>query len=76
MNAQFPAEPMAAFFAAVTAVETGQVGEVELMFTYETESTSMERGHSVSMAIEIRKHPQPVFHPLLMRQEGAPDEQT
>ncbi len=61
MNAQFPAEPMAAFFAAVTAVETGQVGEVELMFTYETEATSMERGYAVSMAIEIRKTPQPPY---------------
>ncbi len=72
MNAQFPAEPMAAFFAAVTAVETGQVGEVELMFTYETESTSMERGHSVSMAIEIRKNPRP--HIMMMREEEKKDE--
>jgi len=75
MNAPFPAEPMAAFFAAVTAVETGQVGEVELMFTYETESTSTERGYLVSMAIEVRKTPRPrVFTPMMMQQEEKKDE--
>ncbi len=64
MNAQFPAEPMAAFFAAVTAVENGQVGEIERMFTYETESTSMEPGYAVSMAIEIRKSSTPHLRTL------------
>lgn len=66
MNTQFPAEPMAAFYAAVAAVENGQVGEVELMFTFETETTSMQQGHAVSMSIEIRKHPKPEFLPMMM----------
>ncbi len=66
---QFPAEPMAAFFAAVTAVETGQVGEVELTFTYETETTSMGPGYAICMAIEIRKNPRHFLNGVVLHQE-------
>ncbi len=31
----YPVDPMAAFFAAVTAVENGVVGEIELEFRFQ-----------------------------------------
>ncbi len=31
----YPVDPMAAFFAAVTAVENGAVGEIELEFRFQ-----------------------------------------
>ena len=75
MNTQFPAEPMAAFYAAVAAVENGQVGEVELMFTVETDSTSMGPGQAVSMSIEIRKYPNPPSsHPAIIVEVEQKDE--
>ena len=68
MNTQFPAEPMAAFYAAVAAVENGQVGEIELTFSYESDEDSVQsgRGYAVTMAIEIRKHPKPELLSAIM----------
>ena len=36
-DSDYSVDPMAAFYAAVTAVENGQIGEVELEFRKETE---------------------------------------
>lgn len=50
MNQNFPTDPMAAFYAAVTAVENGQVGEVEI------EYRSMDREENETlMSIVVRK---------------------
>ncbi len=45
----FPVDPMAAFFAAVTAVENGSVGEIELEFRF------MTGEHEVVMMMSVRK---------------------
>ncbi len=39
-NASYPVDPMTAFYAAVTAVENGKVGEVEIEYRYTMENGS------------------------------------
>lgn len=59
-------DPMTAFFAAVTAVENGSVGEIELMFTNESDETHV----AMSVSITVRKEIQPnVMHVLAQREE-------
>lgn len=50
----FPVDPMAAFFAAVTAVENGSVGEIELEFEFGSPS------NTVTMSIAVRKEARPM----------------
>ncbi len=51
----YPVEPMAAFYAAVTALENGSVGEVELNFNTMTSDTDI----TMTMVIrrEVRSFP-------------------
>ncbi len=51
----YPADPMAAFYAAVTAVEGGQVSEVELEFRKETEN------YEVIMTLAVRREPRGII---------------
>lgn len=45
----YPVDPMTAFFAAVTAIENGSVGEIDLDFNLSTHDTE------VTMSISIRR---------------------
>ena len=49
-NTGYPVDPMAAFYAAVTAVENGQVAEVEL----EYRSTTPD-DHEVVLTMSVRR---------------------
>ncbi len=51
----YPVDPMAAFFAAVTAVENGSVGEVELEFRFSTPDNEVVM--TISVRREIRTWP-------------------
>jgi hypothetical protein len=51
-------DPMASLFAAVTAVENGQVGEIELMFTNESDATNV----AMSVSIIVRREVQQCVH--------------
>ncbi len=50
----YPVDPMAAFYAAVTAVENGSVGEIELEFRHET---SIDE--EMITTISVRRDPRP-----------------
>ncbi len=50
----YPIDPMAAFYAAVTAVENGSVGEIELEFRHET---SIDE--EMITTISVRRDPRP-----------------
>ncbi len=46
----FPVDPMAAFYAAVTAVENGEVGEIELEYRFTTPTD-----YEVIMTVFVRR---------------------
>lgn len=58
-NKDYPVDPMAAFYAAVTAVENGAVGEVELEFRNIRE----EQEFVVTMNIRREVRPMGVYIP-------------
>jgi hypothetical protein len=64
-NDQYPVDPMAAFYAAVTAVENGKVGEVELEFRNEHE----DHQYVVTMNIRREVRPMGVFLPTNPKEE-------
>lgn len=64
-NQAYPVDPMAAFYAAVTAVENGSVGEVELEFRTDTEDVEM----IVTMAIRKEARPTVMFNPYSNQKE-------
>ncbi len=51
----YPVDPMTAFFAAVTAVENGSVGEIELEFRFVTPDNEVIMG--ISVRREIKSYP-------------------
>ncbi len=51
----YPVDPMAAFFAAVTAVENGAVGEIELEFRFSTPDNEVTM--TMSVRREIKHYP-------------------
>ncbi len=53
MGERYLVDPMAAFYAAVTAVENGEIGEVEIEFRAISESEE-ELVMSISVRREIR----------------------
>ncbi len=58
-NSTYPVDPMAAFFAAVTAVENGSIGEIELEFNFMTSNTDM------TMTMTVRREVKSGFTPLV-----------
>ncbi len=62
----YPVDPMAAFFAAVTAVENGQVGEVELEFRREVEDNETV----MTMAIRRASRPFPSYTTIRGQLDG------
>lgn len=57
---EYAVDPMAAFYAAVTAVEEGKVKEIELEFHRETSDSET----MVTMAIRKELRPTSVFIPI------------
>lgn len=68
MNVQavYPVDPMAVFFAAVTSVENGKVGEVELEFRHVTQN-----GGELIMSMIVRREPRSI---AVFTQQGTPEE--
>jgi len=62
----YPVDPMAAFYAAVTAVENGSVGEVELEFRHEFGN---DDSIITSMAIRREARPNLMFAPIERKEE-------
>ncbi len=62
----YPIDPMAAFYAAVTAVENGSVGEVELEFRHE-----LANEEEIITTITVRREARPnmIFSPIQKREE-------
>lgn len=62
---QYPVDPMTAFYAAVTAVENGTVGEVELEFRHETGE------YETVMTLSVRREARPfmVSYPNNQKEE-------
>ncbi len=60
----YPIDPMAAFYAAVTAIENGSVGEIELEFRHAT--TSEEE---MITTISVRHDPRPYVMGMVVKGE-------
>lgn len=66
---EYPVDPMAAFYAAVTAVENGSVGEVELEFRKETHTENETLETVITMSIRREVRPTSVLMPIPNQKE-------
>ncbi len=68
-SSEYPIDPMTAFFAAVTAVENGSAGEIELEFRKETHNEYETFETVITMSIRREPRPMAMFHPLSIQKE-------
>lgn len=68
-SSEYSIDPMAAFFAAVTGVENGSVGEIELEFR--KENTTENESFETIITMSIRREPRPMamYHPISIQKE-------